>query len=144
MKVQLILIWSGLAFFLAAHAQPAPTLTADQRDNISAVYAKCSAYFSVVRAGLNKSGYSELAGTHRELALAAMKQSFELASLNRMPEMTQRVVEARYSLYRDAMLKGIGNDLSNISVLVNKHGRECVLAASDQSEFIRTYLSNNK
>lgn len=104
----------------------------------------CSAYFNVVRAGMNKSGHSELAGMHRDLALSAMKHSFELASTNRTPQMTQRVVEARYGLYREAMLEEIDKDFSNISILMNKYGQDCALATSNQREFFRKYLESNK
>ena len=134
----------GVAFFQLTDAQQAPPLTAEQRDNISAVYAKCAAYFTIVRAGMNNSGYTEMAEAHRKLALDAMKRSLELASSSRTSEMAQRVVEARYSTHREAMLRDIDNDFSNISILLNKYGQECALALSNQSDFIRKYLSSER
>ncbi len=104
----------------------------------------CSAYFNIVGAGMNKSGHSDIAKIHRELAVSLMKQSFLFAEVGRTPEMTERVVVARYGLYQSSMLDEIGKDFGNVSIIMNKFGKECALAASDQREYIRKYIDENK
>lgn len=135
-----------LGFFLFSQSgqaqSPFPPLTADQRDNLAVVYARCAAYFTYAWKGLARSGQTDLANAHQEFAKSAMANSYKLAAVGRTQEMALKVVEARYKLSLEAMSADIGSDFSNISVIVNKYGKSCVQAVSDSPEFARQYIQN--
>jgi hypothetical protein len=138
---RIALCLSVLALLPKAQAADAlSVLTPDQRDSLSAGYAQCAAYFTITWKGLARSGEVELASTTRGFATVAMSNSYDLAVTSRSSAMARKVVGARFKLYGDGMLADIEYDFSNVSVLINKYGKNCAVSVSDFSEFAREYF----
>ncbi|MDP2066595.1 MAG: hypothetical protein Q8K38_11570 [Burkholderiaceae bacterium] len=129
-------------FAVSVHAAAQPTaeaMTAEVTDNVATEYAECAAYFAVVQGAFQSAGKEAEAKKFKAASDKAARFSLLAASESRSEEMATRVTLARFEMSLKTMQKTIGNDYSNISLLMNKHSESCVEAMTDSSALIKRW-----
>lgn len=118
-------------------AQPTASAIADEiTDNIATEYAVCAAYFAIAQGGMESTGSHEHAAKYKEASNTAAQFSLFAAQKTRSEEMAMNVTLARFEMNLKAMKAEIGNDYSNISLLINKHSTRCTEAMTDSEAFM--------
>jgi hypothetical protein len=108
-------------------------------NNISHEYTTCAAYFTIVSEGLRRSSKykeAEMYNKHRDMAL---QYALISASTGRSQEMAEKVTASRFELETKSLLAEIDNDISNISVLLNKYGSRCKFAMEDPEKVMEEW-----
>jgi len=91
-------------------------------NNISHEFVTCAAYYSFASEGFRRSGHLEDALKIDEARKASIGYALIVAKNGRTQKMAEKVTLSRYELEIKSMGKEIENDISNISILINKYG----------------------
>ena len=138
--MRLLSMLATLAVSVHATAQPtAEAMTAKVIDNVATEYADCAAYFAVVQGAFQSTGKETEAKKYKEASDKAAEFSLLAAKQSRSEDMATRVTLARFEMSLKSMQKTIGNNYSNISLLMNKHSDSCVEAMTDSSALIKRW-----
>ena len=105
-------------------------------ENISGLYAECAAYYTIVYNAMILSNASEAAANYGQSQKAAIKYSLMLASEGRSAEMAAEVTKSGMKMYNKKMKQETGNDIANISILINKYHFQCNEALKDPEKYI--------
>jgi len=94
-------------------------------DNVSHEFVECACYFSIVAQGFRNRGDVTVEGKYLQASDTAVNYAVIAAQKSRTSEMARKVTLSRFELGLKSMLKEIDNDVSNISILLNKYGYRC-------------------
>jgi hypothetical protein len=94
-------------------------------DNISHEFVACACYFSIVSQAMSNAGDKQAAEKYEQASDTALNYAVMAAQENRSNEMVRKVTLARFELGLKSMFKEIDNNVSNISILMNKYGFRC-------------------
>ncbi len=97
-------------------------------NDLSIEYTECAAFFSVANHAATQQGDQPLAERLIELQTASIDIATELTYRGRDVEETEKVLRSRIRIFCRDMKKQIGNDLANLSTLVDEHMDSCVEA----------------
>ena len=137
-----LLVYSiALSFTSLAQADESRPPDKSFADNLSSEYATCAAYYTVMVGALTHSGESELADQYSKNGSVAFDYALEFAKDNRTEEMANSVTTSRFTLYAEGMMKEIGNDASNVSILLNQYAYRCKEALEDPESFAKKILA---
>jgi len=138
--MRLLSIFAVILVSLEAFAQPsAEAMAAEVSDNVATEYAECAAYFSVVQGAFLNSGKTTEAQQYKGVSDKAAEFSLFAARQSRTEEMATRVTLARFEMNLKAMQTTIGNNYSNISLVMNKYSDSCVEAMTDSTALIKRW-----
>jgi NTP pyrophosphatase (non-canonical NTP hydrolase) len=108
-------------------------------NNVTDEYATCTAYFSIVSEGLNRSNEFDSAKDYQKVMETSLSYAFVSAQEGRTTEMTGKVVSAKVELNMKSMTEEIGNDIGNISILMNKYGDRCKDIMEDPEKLMKEW-----
>ena len=131
----------ALSFICLAYADESKRPDKSFADNLSSEYATCAAYYTVMVGALTHSGESELADQYSRNGSVAFDYALEFAKDNRTEEMANSVTTSRFTMYAEGMMKEIGNDASNVSILLNQYAYRCKEALEDPERFAKKILA---
>jgi len=117
--------------------------TALAANNISDEYITCGVFYSIVAAGLVKSGNPESAANAENAANTAMELGLQFARNGRSNEMAAKVFKAKMELNYEEMTKSMGNDFGNISILLNKHSNRCKWGMNNPEELVKEWMNKS-
>ena len=133
----------ALFFFASAHIQVSANENRQSDtsllDKLSGEYAVCSAYSALIQTVLINEGDTNTAEKYRLQSKAAYQYAKKYANRGRTAEMAKQVTLSRIQAYFQAMTDEIGNDASNISILVNRHSYKCKQAMAEPEAFRRLF-----
>ena len=116
---------SGIQFIFAEEPSIPQDIMNEVTNNISDEYCNCAAYFMIVSEGFKRSNEIETAEQYIKVSETALKFADDFAKQSRTEEMAVKVTSARMEMYTKSMIKEIGNNIENISILMNKYGQRC-------------------
>jgi hypothetical protein len=108
-------------------------------DELSSEYAVCSAYSTVIQTVLVNAGDTDTAEKYSLQSKLAYQYAKEYANQGRTIEMAKKVTLSRIQTHLQAMTEEIGDDASNISILVNRHSYKCKQAMVEPEAFGRLF-----
>ncbi len=111
-------------------------------DNLSHEYTTCSAYYTTAAAAATLSGDKKKGTELLNASSAAMERAGITAQHGRSRDMAIQVVTARYGIETKRMDSEIGNDVSNISLLIAKYGDRCTMVMHDEDALIEEWVRN--
>lgn len=107
-------------------------------NNMAHEMAECSAYFYVVSTALHNSKKTELAQKYEQVAENAVSKALILTeAAGLMPE----TVSARVDTALQEMIKKIGANTSNISILSNQYNDLCEIVMNDSEARAKYWVS---
>lgn len=117
----------ALAALLAVPANAEQSKAIDGNlETISSRYAECAAYFRLVHHALLAANDAATASKYRQTEDTSMLYSLLAASEGRERGVAVRVTNSRIEMYLKSMKNEVNNRNENISILINKHGTECI------------------
>ena len=128
---------------MPAHAQQAKAIDRNL-DNISGQYAECAAYFRLVYHALVASNDAATASKYRKAEDDSMLYSLLAASEGRDKDLAVRVTNSRIEMYLKSMKNEVNNRNENISILINKHGTECIALVNTPPAEIERVVKERK
>ena len=94
-------------------------------NNVSSELVECGAYFQITSEALRRTGRTASADSYEASSDLALNRAFDAAQIGRTSQMAEKVTLARYELSVKDMIAEIDNDMSNISILLNKYATRC-------------------
>jgi pyruvate formate-lyase activating enzyme-like uncharacterized protein len=94
-------------------------------NNVSSELVECGAYFQISSEALRRTGRSAIADAYESHSEVALDRALTAAQIGRSSHMAEKVTLARYELSVKDMLAEMDNDMSNISILLNKYATRC-------------------
>lgn len=121
-------------------AQPsAEAIAAEVTDNIATEYAECAAYFAIVQGAFANSGKPAESTKFKAASDKAAKFSLISAMRSRSEDMATKVTLARFEMSLKEMQRTIGNNYSNVSLLMNKHSDSCVEGMTNSAVLMKRW-----
>ncbi|MHB1397420.1 MAG: hypothetical protein ACYDAI_03610, partial [Trichloromonadaceae bacterium] len=132
----------GMLFFLTGSYSGPHVLKSTHRfcgrtDNISAEYAVCATYFSIVFHAMSSSNRKDIADKYGDLQETAIEYALLLASQGRDPETAGKVTMARMKISNQEMQKEARYNNANISILIEKYQNKCIEAISNPESMVK-------
>jgi hypothetical protein len=121
----LIMLLMGARYLTAGEVFNADEVAKEVANNVSEEYVACAAYYMIACEGVRRSGDPKTAAKLEETRDIALEYAVISAKEGRTKEMAEKVTLARLELNVKSMRDQIGNDISNISILINKHSARC-------------------
>ena len=109
-------------------------------DNASDQYTTCAAFYTVSSVALERSGKKDLSNHYSKASDTALQYGLLLASETRKTDIAKKVTLARYEMSLKEMIIEIDKDISNISILMNKHGYICKEAMDDFEAYMKKLI----
>lgn len=106
-------------------------------DNISAEYAVCATYFSIVYHAMSSSNRKDIADKYGDLQETAIEYALLLASQGRDPETAGKVTMARMKISNQEMQKEANYNNANISILIEKYQNKCIEAINNPESMVK-------
>lgn len=136
----LVLVFVSPQYSTAEEPPDANELTKEMTNNVSEEYVISAAYYMIACEGVRRSGDLKTAGRIEEARDKALDYALIAAKQGRTEEMAQKVTLARLELNLKSMKGEIDNDISNISILLNKCAARCKEIMQDPDKVMDEWM----
>lgn len=136
---RILLLALVFASFPSAAQPSVEAITAEVTDNIATEYAECAAYFAILQGAFANSGRPTESDKFKKASDEAAEFSLISAKQSRSEEMATNVTLARFEIALKAMQNTIGNNYSNISLLMNGHSDSCTEGLTNSAALMKRW-----
>lgn len=143
-SIMIIALAMSVLFVVPSMVYGEVVVSSADNDRISNRYAKAAAYYRVVSFANKSTGNFEEMKRYQAADFVATSYALAFAIDGRNNGDALYVVMSRIQVHQKMMMKEIGHDYNNVSIIMHAYQTDCDKLINSPSDYVRVYMESHQ